>query len=314
MKRGTLIMAALALLALGQLAGCTIIRYVDRPPENNGDGPPPRVVDMLVMVELDRTTVQLAPGYQGILTGLTAGLAAQNVQVRKVALAPMYRRTGGAVPLIYGLGDPESEFTDYGSAIAFFAADDGQRYLRDEVDTDGENLAALGLELDTSTVYHPTTANTSATPYFTTPEDGLIVVQLTARPRSCAYDDASCQLDGQAPGVYFTRGGEAADWLELAGDAGLPRDRVFFVNIATAEGVGEDDFVKRCESKPGFDLAFLDYMEPSANPYYGPLSEAIVKQGGWATFADMCEALSSVQSVPLFTTIGKQVGEALREP
>ena len=174
------------------------------------------------MVELDRTTVQLAEGYQQILAGLTAGLAEENIMLRKVALAPMYRRSGQAVPLIYGQGDPDAEFESYAEAIAFFAQDGGQRYLRQEVDADGENLAALGMEMGTRSIYHPTSADTNATPYYSTPADGFLVVQLTARARECAHSDVSCQLDGDPAATYFTReSGGQAQWLELAGGQGL---------------------------------------------------------------------------------------------
>jgi len=305
----TLILLALAT----QLAGCTIIRYVDRPePEPPGPPPPPQEVDVLVLVELDRTTVSLAEGYQGILTSLTAGLAANNIIPRKLALAPMYRRSGEAVPLIYGLGDPDPEFEDYASAIAFFALDDGQRYLRDEVDADGENLATLGLDIGTRPIYHPTLADTQATPYFTDKGDGFIVVQLTAKARECAYEEASCQLDGKPAAEYFAQEGEGgASWLALAGGESYSKDKTFFINIATREGVDDETFVRGCENKPGFNQSYLDFMEPSANAYYEPLSKELNRLDVWSQYVDICEAMSQVQSIPKFTTIGKDIAAQL---
>ena len=165
-RTAPLLIALMSCLVLS--AGCTIIRYVDPPePDPPPSAGPPRIMDVLVMVEMDRSTVQLAEDYQAILGQLTVGLAQANIMVRKVGLAPMYRRSGQAVPLVYGLGDGNSEFSNYGEAIAFFAYDDGQKYLRDRVIADGENLATIGADLDRRPVYHPTTADTDATPYYT---------------------------------------------------------------------------------------------------------------------------------------------------
>jgi len=311
--RKTILMTTILLVIASQLAGCTIIRYVDRPePEPPGPPPPPQEVDVLVLVELDRTTVSLAEGYQGILTSLTTGLAANNIIPRKLALAPMYRRSGEAVPLIYGLGDPDPEFEDYASAIAFFALDDGMRYLRDEVDADGENLATLGLDLGTRAIYHPTLADTNATPYFTDKGDGFIVVQLTSKARECAYEEASCHLDGVPAAEYLAREANGGmSWLSLAGDATYSKDKVFFINIATREGIDDEKFVQGCENKPGFNQSYLDFMEPSPNPYYEPLAEELNRRDVWSQYVDICEAMSQVQSIPKFTSIGKDIAAQL---
>lgn len=314
--RSKLLLSLTLLTLAATLPACTIIRYVEPPPkdDNSGGGTPvpPKNVDVLVMVELDRTTVSLAEGYQSILNNLTLGLAANGVLVRKLAIAPMYRRSGEAVPLIYGQGDPDSEFKDYGSAIAFFALDDGMRYLRDEVDADGENLAALGLDLGRASIYHPTRASTTSTPYFSDRTDGFIVVQMTARERYCAYDEQSCQLDGKDPASYFTQqSSQSLDWMVMADGASYSKERVFHLSVTTEEGVDEDTFITRCERKPGFDHAYLDYMEPSANIYYGPLAKGIEAQGAWSDNLDLCAAMSPVQAPLTFASVGRSIGKEL---
>lgn len=297
------LLGAVALLAMisMSLGGCTIIRYVDNNEnnENNAPAPPPKVVDMLVLVELDRSATSMADSYQQILGALTVALAAKQVSVRKIGLAPMYRRTGNAVPLIYGLGDPSSEFQDAGEAIFFFANDDGQKYLRDRADADGENLASIGLELDTRSVYHPTTSDPNAAPYFTTPADGLIVVQMTAKARVCAYSDAACQLDGVAPAQYLTRrdAQDTSAWLQMGGLKSLKPDKIFHLLIATGELMDIDAFVDKCEAQPDFPAGKLDYMEPSAKAYYEPLATQLTAKGGKAAFVDLCTAMSPTASV-----------------
>lgn len=305
----------LGLAMLTLLSGCTIIRYVDREPEepDEVDPPPPKVVDMLIMVELDRTTVQLADDYQTILSSLQAGLIKSGVSVRRMAVAPMYRRTGGAVPLIYGEGAEGSEFSSFAEAIGFFALDGGDLYLRDQADSEGENLATLGINLDTAAIYNPTRATTDATPYFTVPADGFIVLQLTARERSCAYGDTACQINSSPAAAYFTEeSGGTASWLALGEGKGLSKSKIFFINIATAEGLSEDDFVKNCESRVGFNSTNLDSMEPSARVYYEPFSDAMSSAGGWAEHMDMCEAMSTA-AIPKLGSLSGQIAQRLNQ-
>ena len=317
MSRAAHLTRSLAIAALLLcLSGCTIIRYVDgdEPEPPPGGTPEPRVVDVLIMVELNRSTVALAPGYEQIIGGLGVALATQNITVRQAALAPMYQRTGAAVPLIYGTLDPNSEFESFEEAIAFFANDDGQRYLRDQVDADGENLATLGLELDTRPLYHPRTSDPVAQPYFLEPADGLIVVSLTARARACNYSDAACQLNGQAPAEYFSATDEQgqAAWLQLGGRESLSPKRVFFLSIATDEQVSQDDFVNTCTGKPGFPSAMLDHMEPSDKPYYRPLTTELGQRQVPAQFIDMCTALSPIASVPALASVAGAVRQMVR--
>ena len=302
-----------ALLSLALTSGCTIIRYVDPPePDPPPTAGPPRIMDVLVMVEMDRSTVQLAEDYQFILSQLTVGLAQANVMVRKVGLAPMYRRSGEAVPLVYGLGDGNSEFSNYGEAIAFFALDDGQRYLRDQVLADGENLATIGMDLDQRAIYHPTTADTDATPYYTVPEHGFLIVQLTSSARGCAHGDEACRLDGVEPAQYFTRQAEGGvQWLELPGELKLGPDRVFFLQIATSEGISEDDFLDSCERRPSFDPVNLDYMEPSPVSYFQPFTDSVNERGGWASYLDMCEAMSPLSSVTAIARISAEIASRM---
>ena len=303
------VLCALLSCAAFALSGCTIVKYVDPPePDPPGTGAQKKVIDALVLVEIERDTVQLAPDYQAILGMLTLALQKSNVEIRKLAIAPMYRRSGASVPLIYGQGDPDAEFDEPGEAIAFFARDGGERYLRDKADSEGENLATLGQDLDTRAIYHPETADTNARTYFTTPEDGFLVIQMTSRARLCAYDSEPCKLDGVLPADYFTRQDDrGAQWLVLPGGVSLPKGKIFFLNIATAEGVGEEDFVKACERQPGFNQTNLDYIEPSPNAYFGPFADRVKSSGSWSATLDMCEAMSPTTAAPKIGTIAAQI-------
>jgi hypothetical protein len=315
MKRQYKSLGALAMLGMvfALCSGCTIIRYVEGNNDDNGTPQPlpPKEVDVLLMVELDRTTVQLAADYQNILTNLQAGLAKGGVTIRKLAVAPMYRRAGGAVPLIYGEGAPSSEFSTFEEAIGFYARDGGQKYLRDRTDSEGENLAALGMTLNSASIYHPTSASTDNSPYFTTATDGFLVVQMTSKARACGYNDAACKLDGKPAATYFTQeSGSSVAWLELTDSTGLDRSKVFFLNVATAEGIDEETFVKRCEKKAGFNANNLDSMEPSANVYYEDFSAGLSDEGGWGEYMDMCDAMG-LTGVAKMVSVGGTIGKKL---
>jgi hypothetical protein len=289
---------------------CTIIRYVDNN-ENNGNSTTldPKVVDMLVMVELNRSTVSLAADYQKIIGELVAGLALKHVTVRKVALAPMYRRTGEVVPLIYGLNDDDAEFGSYAEAIAFFANDDGQRYLTVRSEADGKNLADLGRTLDTRPIYHPTTADSQGRPYFTEPADGFIVLSLTAKARSCGYDDAGCRLGGQEPAAYLTaEGANGLEWLTFSGGAKLPRERVFHLSVATSERLSGSEFDAFCKGQQGFPASKLDFIEPSALSYYEPLTSKLKERDAPARYVDLCVAMSLNGTVELASAAGEIAG------
>ena len=288
--------AVIAALAAGiwVATGCTIVRYVDDD-DDGVVGPPPKVVDMLVMMDMSRSTANLAGDYGTILAITVGALAKQNVTVRRAALAPLYSRSDGAVPLLYGENDESGEFVSFEEAIAFYTYDDGAAHLQDAVQSDSENLATLGKELDTRAVYHPTTADTAATPYFEPPADGFVVLYFSASPRRCSMGGAPCAVDGQNAADYFTSSdGSGVEWLELGGGASLPRDKVFHGAIVTAEGVDYDTFYDVCASYPQFPAGKLDVMQPSEqHAYFGPLVEGIKSAGGPAHYVDLCEAMSA---------------------
>lgn len=302
----------ISMLCAMTLSGCTIIRYVEnnKPDPPDPEPPEPKVVDMLVLVELDRSVTSLADAYNTIILELVGAMALSNVNAERIAVAPLYRRTGESVPLIYGEGDEDPEFASYAEAIAFFANDDGQTYLRTTIDADGENLAALGLELDTRAIYHPTTADPTASSYFGAPKDGFVVVTLSARRRPCGIDDAACKIDGVSAPEYFTKEQDGKlTWLELGDGKSLSKKRVFHVVVATDEGVSDEAFVNRCESMPGFPAAKLDFMEPSSVGYYKPLVSGINERGGKAELVDLCTAMSPIQrEAKLKSVAGKIAG------
>lgn len=291
---GLIVAASVALLT-----GCTVIRKVPGGGGGGGGGggegeTEPQVVDVLVQTHLRRSAANLSGDYETIVGKLTAELSANNVEVRGVALAPMYRRHGGTVPILWGRGAENSQFSTIGEAIQFYTRDDGATYLSDQEAVDGENLASLGMSLATRSIYHPSMASPDARAYFSEPEDGFVVLSLTAAPRRCNAGDAECRLDGKSPGEFYTEETDgAARWLTLPG-GGVPTAKTYHAAVVTAEGVGFDEFADTCRSKPNFPQRRLDVMQPSEeSTYFGPLTEAIDSSGGNASKVSICEAMSA---------------------
>ena len=275
-------------------SGCTIIRYVDGDDDDDGPTLPPKVVDMLVVVDLDHRTANLTDDFGGIIGTLGGELAKKNIEVRQAALAPMYGRSEGVVPLLYGENDDASEFGGFTDAVAFYTHDDGAQYLQDDAAYDGENLATLGADLDERAIYRPTTADPNARAYFVEPADGFVVIYLSASPRICGANDSDCAVDGQNPADYFTQAADGdAAWLQLPGGMGLPASKIFHGAIVTGEGMNYDAFYERCMAYPNFPATTLDVMEPSEHAYFGPFIEGVQGNGGRGAMVDLCEVMSS---------------------
>ncbi len=294
---------------LGGLASlsCTVVRYAD---DNDGGGGGGgggfATVDVLVLVDLNRSTSNLTEQYGIIVGGLLSGLQEQDIEVRRAAMAPLHRRTGQVVPLIYAEDDPNAEFDSFAEAIAFFARDDGLAYIPDTSSGEAENMRLLGADLHKRSVYRPTTADPEGTAYFLPPADGLVVVVLSSSDRLCGYGDSECQVNGAEAADYFTATNDAgASWLDFPGETSLRPNRVFFAPIVTAENTSYSDFYNGCTELPNFPVTLIDVMEPGSSSFWGPFVDAVIDRGGQGEVVDMCEAMSSRGPTALGSIVGK---------
>ncbi len=288
---------SLMLLAIS-LVGCTIIRYVDN--DDNGGGGngelDPKVVDILILVDLPRGAANIMPGYASFLEMVMLGLAEQNVIVNRSAVAPMYRTQSERAPLLFGAGDPYSDFSGLHDAMLYYVSDTGLSHLDGQVDADGENLAGLGMNLDRETVFNPHTAPPESRPYYDEAADGFVVFYLTGSSRKCSHNDPNCALDGKTPAAYFTETDEDdnASWLTLPGPTGHSPSKIMHVSISTAEGVDFDTFAESCLRESNFPANHLDVLEPSEHhEYFGPLMAGLDQAGGNGMRVDLCTAFSS---------------------
>lgn len=304
------VMGALRLLSLLALAAalcgaCTIVR--DPPPESNGDnnsnGGSPPAVDVLVVSQLDPNAAELSVHFEQIVYGLRGALAEREVQVNRLALAPLHRQAEGAVPLLYGEGDEEGEFSSLSEAIIYYGRDNGAEYLRETSSGESENLAALGMQLDQRSIYRAESGDPSGRPYFGEPADGFVVIVLSATERKCGIDDGNCRLDGESSVDYFTAGGDdGAEWLTLPGNQGPGSGRIYHAAFATTEGGDRDSFEEGCEARTGFPSTTLDFMAHSPTGYYNDFTTGVRKNGGRGSYIDLCNALSAEGIVLLEAT------------
>ncbi|RVU48097.1 hypothetical protein EA187_01270 [Lujinxingia sediminis] len=344
MRRSAL-MVSIA-LTLSMLSGCTLIRYVDPPPPP-GEEFDPKVVDVLVLVDLPRGSANLMGGYANFMEMFEYALGEYNITTRQMAVAPLYRRQGDTPPLIYGrpalpssseqsevtprndgsnLSEPlpedgetseprpepdenptpgDSQPDDIGGGpgqafglaetLLYYIGEEGQRHLDTRTDVPGENLAALGLDLDRATIFDPTGTLNDSRAYFKEAADGFVIIYLTGTSRPCAHGSQACQLDGKSPAAYASTTDDAnlASWLALPGPSGLSPSRIFHMPVATAEEVSFEQFADRCLAEPNFPAGALDVMEPSENAYFGPFINDLRSSGGQGYNVDLCQALSS---------------------
>ncbi len=288
-------------------SACTVIREVGPEEEKEKDALPPKVIDMLVLVELGRGTTNLTEDFGKIIGTLRAGLEAQNISVRKAAMAPMYRQSDGVVPIVFGENDPDSDFSSYADALLFYTRDAGTEFIPDKASSDIENLAILGANLDQRAVYHPESADPDAIAYFESAKDGFLVVHLAASPRRCAASDSDCtNIEGTSYSAYFTQEiDDKATWLTLPGKTGLPADKIVHAVIATAEGIDYDEFREICSNYPNFPATKLDVMEPSEKVFFNKFVDEIEDNGGTAEYMDLCEAMSKAGEVSLLQMSAK---------
>lgn len=273
-----------ALIGLALFAGCVIVVPTDSPVTV------PTKVDLVVLADTERSTAALAVEFEVIINSLIDALGELDITVARTAVAPLYRRVGNSVPLIFGSDDPEAEFATISAALVHIAQN-GSETLGDASGDDGANLASFGDAISRTGIYYPIEKVTGTRPFYEGGVDGFIVLNLSATARHCSHRD--CRIKGVPAATYFSaqENGQAT-WLKLGGDSGLPVSRIMHLSLTTEEGVSYAEFYSRCSKQPGFSSAFLDFMEPSSVRFHEPMAEALRAAGGHARHDDLCAALS----------------------
>lgn len=264
---------------------------------NGGSQPEesPVNVDVLVMLPLDQGVV--VETYPQLVEQVIIAMGAAFLVPNKIAIAPMYQRLGSETPLLWAQGDPESEFESYQQALNFYSSDEGLDLFEDGEDhQDGQNLLELGARLGMRSVFHPTSPAEEGRYYFDEVPEGLVVLWINPFPRRCS--DTQCRHEGELLVDQLTARDEDgnAEWLNLAGGAGLSASRVFHLFIATEETTDEEGFFERCSRQAGFPSNILDDIGPSPVKLYGKLQARMDDVNIPNDEIDFCDALSTIQS------------------
>ena len=293
-------------LVIGLCAGltsCTLIRDGGgEDPGGGGDLPEFKfndipidatVVDALVLVDLPRGAAGIAQGYYDYFALLEVALITHGIFIRNLAVAPLYRQQSHRPALLYGRGSPDNLRPSMEETLAYFVSDDGLAHLDSRVDTPGENLAALGMNLDREPIFNPS-ASGEGRAYFDPPEEGFLVFHLTGTRRQCSHGESACALNDKLPGQYVMDSDElGASWLRLPGPSSLPPENIIHISINTDEDIEYQDFVDNCVSEPSFPQSYLDFIENSPKTYYAPFMSEINSRGGLGIELDLCMAFST---------------------
>ena len=336
--------ASLLAFALAAAAGCTIVapgspdggtktKLVPYPVPIRPDAlPPPKPLEasVLYVVNLQRSSANLAGQYAGIIGALDQYWQSVGLSVVNMGLISLYADQFGPRLLLgrnassqqsssssslalLGLlaAEADAGVTDYqtllpaiGGALANIDDADLQPVLQlmassgafdgDGVTCEAQNVVDFGGAIDTIALPSQY-GGIDRSAFFDTPHDLFIVVYLQPLPRRCAIPSAACDIGGRSPSDIFldTDADGNATWLNFA-SGGISPSQVVQVAVATSEGESESDFDARCSRVPGFPLAVLDVIGPSPDAYFTPLLAALnAAHPGTGQSGDFCTLIGT---------------------
>jgi len=289
--------------------------------------PKPLEASVLYVVNLQRSSANLAQQYANIMIGFAGYLQGLGLSLEHMGVIPTYADQFGprlllgrtmantgtpSITLLAALASAaDAGVTDYTSLIPFIAGALGNisdvdlpvalkllaasgRFDGTGEPSEPKNLVAFGRGLDVEAL-PPELGGISRSALFDRPRDLFLVVYLQPLDRHCAYDSADCRVDGRAPGDVLTEtksdGGLA--WLGFS-EGSIRPEQVVHVAIATKEGESVDAFRKRCGDIAGFPRNLFDVMAPASHAYFGPLVAALnAAHRGTGHSGDFCELIGT---------------------
>jgi hypothetical protein len=337
---------AVLALALIAGAGCTIVTPsspdggtrvivlpVERPPP-----PPPLSASILYVINLQRSSTNLAQDYATMITGLASYMDGIGLSVDRVGVIATYadqfgprlllgRKKNSPAPspslaaALAAAGDGGVQ--DYQSLLPFLQAalgniSDGDlpvalqllassgNFEGDGVTSEAANVIGFGNGL-AGEALPPELGGIDRRALFDQPGNLFIVVYMQPLPRRCMLGTAACAVDGSSPAdiLLATNATGGAAWLDF-GDWTLPPQQIVHVSIATSEGEDLAAFRKRCQ-KDAVPLDAFDVIAPSPNNYFTPLMSLLnAAHPGTGHLADFCDMLGSMQAAA-FQKLGDEV-------
>jgi hypothetical protein len=307
--------------------------------------PPPVEANVLYVVNLARSSANLAVPYGTIMSNLGTYFQAVGLDVVNMGVIATYgdqfgprllmgQKEGGppasqalvlagllAQGADAGLSDYQSLLPVIGPLLGNIDSPDiplALQILASSGSFDGSpetseaaNVIGFGEGLNSFSL-PPELGGIDRSALFDTPRDLFIVIYLQPLPRTCALSSAGCQVDGRSPSDIFvdTNADGTASWLSFA-SGGIPPSRVVQAAIATPEGESESDFETKCKAVPGFPAADLDVMGPSPNAYFQPLMAALnAANPGTGQSGDFCTLIGSMPNAAI-TALGSGIAGVL---
>lgn len=331
------VLLALGFSMLAATAACTVVvpggkdggtKFVPIPIRPDALPPPkPLEASVLYVVNLQRSSANLAEQYANVMIGVTNYLQGLGLSLTHMGLIPTYAdefgprlllgrtmagagsSSGALLAAIAAAGD--AGVTDYGALIPFIVsalanisdadlaialkllASSG-RFDGDAEASEPKNLVAFGRDLGVAPL-PAELGGISRAALFDRPRDLFLVIYLQPLDRHCALGSAACLIDGRplADVLLETRSDGNLAWLNFT-EGGIRPEQVVHVAIATREGETVDAFRKRCGMVPGFPLNLFDVMAPAGNAYFTPLMLALnAAHRGVGHTGDFCELIGS---------------------
>jgi hypothetical protein len=334
-------------------AGCTVvvpgqdagIKPIPFPIPRPDALPPPKPLEasVLYVVNLERSSANLAAQYGTIMVGLANYLTSIGLQLDNMGVISTYADTygprlllgrtqmaqpGPSPALLAALAAAaDAGAADYASLLPFIGGTLGNvadgdipvalnllassgRFDGDGETSEAKNVLHFGSDIDVATL-PPALGGIDRSALFDRPRDLFIVVYLQPLGRRCALGGNDCLVDGSSPADLFTATGAdgGATWLQFPG-ASIKPEQVVQLAIATSEGESIDAFRTRCAAVPGFPKDLFDVIAPSTNAYFTPLmADLNAAHPGTGHTGDLCDLLSSSPQDAI-KTLGNAVAAA----
>lgn len=237
---------------------------------------------MLVLVRVDRSLANLAPGYAKLIPAAGAAMKAAGFDLRTTAVGSLHDGT-----LIWGSGfGVETDRLEDTLKAAAAASEPGM-----PVNCTTSGLASLARTLKTAEV-----EGSGWRPF----EPGLAVLLVMVldhgdRPLT-AYSEG-CRIDGVRPFDHFSSPTTSA-WTDALAE---PRLNTRFVLIHTDEEVSFEEYRGRCQGIAGFPKEALDSVEPSELSFFKGFTPGMnTVQPTLAQSTDLCAAVASFDATGPF--------------
>ncbi|MBK6684392.1 MAG: hypothetical protein IPG45_07950 [Deltaproteobacteria bacterium] len=310
--------AAFSLAAAGALATFTSCVILIKPPTPVPIPVPlscstqgQKTAHIIFSTRINRTTVNLSPGYESFMIHTMLALAGAKVMPSSVVLVRSDERTVDTEVLAaWGCNVASSPDTALQPApnavINYYAQNDT---LRDPAEgCMSDSLLSVGDRLTEVTTSYPNElpGGRSGLSVFSTKPDVVLVVHMDALERKAGFEEPACR----STATLAAQGEDGAlAWLSYAGADPAPQEVVHWF-VTTDEGLSDSAFFAECKKADGIDTGLFDSLQPSAKAFYGPLAQSLEASGQHTAVLPICRMLAN-QDLKFLVDEALHIGDEL---